>query len=283
VNHFQAMLGSYAAEEGRADQTIAQNRESQKGVAEQAILNIFLSQSEFRDTMAAGFDISRCPASVVPAGVRSADLRQVVADDRLMPERLEDGTRKIVFVTAGRFSDYIKGGDLIYRAFTYLHRSNPNVYLLVISNSRRFSSILRDLPDGAYKIVDWLPRPQFLATLAAADVVAVPSRYESFGLVAVEAMMLGKPVIANNVGGLQEIIHHGRTGILNDLREGSYGLYRAMKLFADNDRFRTEVGEAARRYAEREFDLDRVADLVQKSLDAALMRNRSLAAACPYY
>jgi glycosyltransferase involved in cell wall biosynthesis len=207
----------------------------------------------------------------------------VVADNRHCCSAGNGGIQKILFLTAGRFSDYIKGGDLAYRAFSYLYHSNPNVFLLVISNSRRFSSILRDVPENAYKIVDWLPRPKFLETLAAADVVVVPSRYESFGLVAVEAMMLGKPVIANNVGGLQEIIHHGRTGLLNDLREGSFGLYHAMKKSAESETLRKEIGEAAQKYAQREFDLGRVAELVQKSLDSAVMRNRSLAAACPYY
>ena len=282
VNHFQAMLGSYASQEGYSDQTVESNRESQKQIAQQGILNIFLSQSEFKDAMVAGFDISRSEVSVIPAGVRSKDLRSVVAGDDLLPVRGEDGKRPTVYLAAGRFDDYIKGGDLIYRAFTYLYERTPNVFLLVISNSRRFSNVLRDLPENAYRIVDWMPRPEFLAAMAAVDVVALPSRYESFGLIAVEAMMLEKPVVANNVGGLQEIVHHGKTGMLNDLREGSFGLYRALRVFADDARLRAELGKAGRRYAEREFDLDRVGDLVQKSLDATLMRHRSLASSFPY-
>ncbi|MCP5111373.1 MAG: hypothetical protein GY953_11120 [bacterium] len=45
VNHFQAMLGSYAGEEGYGDDTIDRNREGQKEIAEQGLLNIFLSQA----------------------------------------------------------------------------------------------------------------------------------------------------------------------------------------------------------------------------------------------
>jgi D-inositol-3-phosphate glycosyltransferase len=48
----------------------------------------------------------------------------------------------------------------------------------------------------------------------AADAVLVPSRSESFGLVALEAAACGTPVIANAVGGLLTIVEHGRTGYL---------------------------------------------------------------------
>jgi glycosyltransferase involved in cell wall biosynthesis/GT2 family glycosyltransferase len=47
-----------------------------------------------------------------------------------------------------------------------------------------------------------------------ATVVVMPSRYESFGLVAVEAMMHGRPIVASDVGGLAEVIDDGNTGVL---------------------------------------------------------------------
>ena len=53
--------------------------------------------------------------------------------------------------------------------------------------------------------------PGFLSEL---DIVVVPSLSEAFGLVAVEASLLGKPVVASNVGGLREIVDHGVTGLL---------------------------------------------------------------------
>lgn len=60
------------------------------------------------------------------------------------------------------------------------------------------------------------PRPHhLLATLyRAADVVVVPSRSESFGLVALEAMACGRPVVAADVGGLSTLVDPGRTGLL---------------------------------------------------------------------
>src|SRR5260221_2745702 len=52
--------------------------------------------------------------------------------------------------------------------------------------------------------------------LPLADVFLLPSRSESFGLVALEAMSAGVPVVASTAGGLPEVVEHGGTGVLHD-------------------------------------------------------------------
>lgn len=68
-----------------------------------------------------------------------------------------------------------------------------------------------------------LPQETFASFLAGADVVLVPSLYESFGMVAAEAQALGKPVIATNITGLREIVLDGETGLL--VKEWSPGAF----------------------------------------------------------
>ena len=60
----------------------------------------------------------------------------------------------------------------------------------------------------------WLQPPDLDAWYRAADIQVVPSRYEPFGMVVLEGMLYGLPIIAANVGGPASILEHGRTGLL---------------------------------------------------------------------
>jgi D-inositol-3-phosphate glycosyltransferase len=80
---------------------------------------------------------------------------------------------------------------------------------------------------------------------ALADICVVPSRTETFGLVALEAQALGTPVVASAVGGLTEIIEDGRTGILVADREPQ-AFALAIASLLDDAGLRERMGEAAR-------------------------------------
>jgi D-inositol-3-phosphate glycosyltransferase len=80
---------------------------------------------------------------------------------------------------------------------------------------------------------------------ALADICVVPSRTETFGLVALEAQALGTPVVASAVGGLTEIVEDGRTGILVAGREPQ-AFAAAIAALLDDAPLRERMGEAAR-------------------------------------
>ncbi|KJC49536.1 glycosyl transferase [Bradyrhizobium sp. LTSP885] len=63
-------------------------------------------------------------------------------------------------------------------------------------------------------LLGWLNRQQIEAQLDAADIVVIPSRWEGFGLVALEAMRAEKPILAFRIGALPEIVEDGVTGVL---------------------------------------------------------------------
>ena len=96
------------------------------------------------------------------------------------------------------------------------------------------------------------PRPHHLLSTyyRAADVVLVPSRSESFGLVALEAAACGIPVVAAAVGGLRTLVDDGVTGHLVDSRDPSDFADCVDSLLADPDGA-ARMGEAATRLANR--------------------------------
>ena len=87
---------------------------------------------------------------------------------------------------------------------------------------------------------------------AAAEMVIMPSHYESFGMVALEAMAMGRPVVASEVGGLAFLIHDGINGYHVPTRDPEALAERIYELLT-NDECRDEMGRLARKNAEQ-FD-----------------------------
>lgn len=271
VNHFQALLGSYARHEGLDRGTQEANAALQKSVSRAAVLNVFPSLSELERALREGYGSPIAGALVIPNGVAPEAFRAVEPETTLLPEPRP----ALVLATAGRFSDYVKGADLVYRAFAELHRDRRDVFLLSVGNSRRFSEILEGLPAGSWRLSDWLPRERFLAALAAADAVVLPSRYEPFGMIAVEAMMLGRPVVATAVGGLRETVSHRETGLLCNLEEGSLGLYQALAELAADAEAARALGRAGRERATTLYGIEQVAGRVDQALRLAALDARA--------
>ncbi len=96
----------------------------------------------------------------------------------------------------------------------------------------------------------------------AMDIVMLPSEKESFGLVAVEAMARGKPIIATRVGGLSEVIRDNETGLLIEQDEAQ--LASAIDgLLADPERRRT-MGETGRAWVRDNFSHTRMVERIEE-------------------
>jgi D-inositol-3-phosphate glycosyltransferase len=91
---------------------------------------------------------------------------------------------------------------------------------------------------------------------SAAEVVVMPSHYESFGMAALEAMACGTPVIASDVGGLGFLVQDGKTGFT--VPDGDPDLlYGKLSLLLENPQLRQRMGAAATEYAQ-DFSWDRI-------------------------
>ena len=160
---------------------------------------ILISRHEYRRARDLGFGEDKL--SLVVSGIRpeSPDVQ---------PAPWEDNRLKVLF--AGRF-DFQKGVDVLLEAVQDLgDRLTVRLVGGGVVNSLRLPE---SLPSHVTNL-GWLDRTDVSAQMKSCDVLVVPSRWEGFGLVAVEAMRLGIPVIASGVGGLREILGDGQYGIV---------------------------------------------------------------------
>ncbi len=123
---------------------------------------------------------------------------------------------------------------------------------------------LERVRDGVHWVPEMLPRPQVIQLLSHAAVFVCPSVYEPLGIVNLEAMACGTPVVASAVGGIPEVVDDGRTGLLvpYDARHAEdfeSGLTQAVNRVLDDAAEAARMGAAGRQRAVREFGWDQVA------------------------
>lgn len=174
---------------------------------------------------------------------------------------------KTVVLFAGRFQ-LLKSPDLAIRAMARVHALAPelDVQLLMLGGpSGRAGLRPEDLEKLAAdlgiadRVVlhEPVPHEDLPQYYRAADAVLVPSRTESFGLVALEASACGTPVVATDIGGLRTAVRHGVTGLLVPGRDPE-DFARALADVLTDQRAGTAMGQAGARYARR-YDWRRAA------------------------
>ena len=155
-------------------------------------------------------------------------------------------------VCVGRFEPS-KGQDVLLRAAAALPEPR-RVVLLGGGSQRAALEALAEELELSVDLPGFLGPAEVRAEMAGAAVVVVPSRAEGFGMVAVEGLAAGVPVIASAVGGLAEVVLDGRTGALVRPDDPD-ALVRALHEALEPDR-NAELGRAAREDYLARFTLD---------------------------
>lgn len=206
------------------------------------------------------------PARVTWLGIRDA------YDPGARSRPADDGITEILFV--GRL-EARKGVDTLLRAAAAILPSRPAARVRLIgadnsawSDGERYEDLMAEWCHGDASVLsrvifDGAVDDDALAqAYADADVFCVPSRYESFGLVMAEAMMHGLPVASCRIGGIEEVVADGETGLL--VEPGDHeDLARVLATMIDEPERRQAMGAAGRARYEAEFDNEVAVDRVE--------------------
>ncbi len=154
-----------------------------------------------------------------------------------------------------------KGHDVLVDAFAVLRDTLPRARLMVVGDGPLRPHLAEQI--RAYHLADRVQlmgvRRDLPELYARADIVVFPSRWEGFGLAAIEASACGLPVIASAVGGLQEAVVDQETGLLVPPEEPKLLAEAITELVRDRAR-RALMGHAGRRHVERHFDIRKVVE-----------------------
>ncbi|MDA1128510.1 MAG: glycosyltransferase [Chloroflexi bacterium] len=224
-----------------------------------------------RDAMARLYNADANKVSLVPCGVDLSVFKPL--DQRSVRDLLGLNGEKILLYV-GRIEP-LKGLDLLVEAAAQMD-TGESVRVIVVGADANDGQELgrvkqlakeRDLEDQI-DFVGQVNHSDLPLYYNAADVCVMPSYYESFGLVALESMACGTPVVAARVGGLPTIVQHGRTGYLKSWRCPET-FANSLEMILSTDGLQQSMGEAARKRAEG-LGWDNVAAIMSDEYDSLI-------------
>ncbi len=178
-----------------------------------------------------------------------------------------------VLLTVGRLisTEPGKGVDAVIRVLPRVLDAVPDAFYVVIGAGDH-SGPLAELAQASAardRIVfgGQLEGDQLKNLYARCAAFVMPSRQEGFGLVFLEAMAMGKPVIAGKYGGAPEVVQDGITGFLVDLDDADDLAARLIQVLRD-ETLSHEMGEAGRRRVEQCYTFERFSERLREVLDA---------------
>ncbi|MEN6549507.1 MAG: glycosyltransferase family 4 protein [Armatimonadia bacterium] len=202
---------------------------------------------------------ARCATTVVHGGRSPEHFVQAEPSPELRAELGLTEDNEVISVIA-RLTPW-KGHMVLLDAFRAVHVERPQARLLVVGAPTFWEeTYLRELQEraealGCAEAVRWLGfRDDIPQILALCDMMVLPSFYEPFGIVIVEAMIAGKAVIVCDSGGPPEIVEDGVTGLVVPTQKVGPLADAMVELLSDPERLR-KMGQAGRQRALDQFDI----------------------------
>jgi glycosyltransferase involved in cell wall biosynthesis len=180
----------------------------------EANMVIVCSQS-MKDEICNHFNLPQTKVEVIPNAI-DATQYHTDADSTQVRRLYGVGQGEKLVLCVGRLVPQ-KGMEYFIRAIPLIDKQFPKAKYVIVGEgwSRDILESEARITGLNHKIrfTGFLSDQAVIDLMSSADVLVVPSIYEPFGIVALEGMATGVPVVASNVGGLSEVINHERTGV----------------------------------------------------------------------
>jgi glycogen(starch) synthase len=201
----------------------------------------------------------------------------IAIDTQLFQPNLQISREKIVFF-AGRLEE-TKGIEVLEKAITSVIQAVHDVKFYFAGRDMPFKGsdqtwsqhLIKRFGTDRIIYLGVLPTKVLVTWFQKSLLCVMPSLYEPGGMVALEAMACGCPVIASSVGGLQESIRHEQTGLLVPPDNAPELAAAILRLISKND-LRQHLSQNALDYVEKNFNMDLVSRETLKVYQAAIDR-----------
>jgi glycogen synthase len=270
----------HATEAGRHSGWLSQRLNQQVHSAEWWLANradaLITCSAAMRAEVAYLFEVEPPDIAVIHNGIEPRDWRVPAKAVAAARERHSpDGAPLVVYF--GRL-EWEKGVHDLLAALPRLRRAHPGTRLVVAGRGVQAQALVdqarRLRVRRSVDFVGHLPDRALVACLAAADAVVLPSRYEPFGIAALEAAAVGAPLVASTAGGLAELVVDGATGL--SVAPGDVaGIVTQVRAVLADPAAAARRAKAARARLGAEFDWTAIAEATAEVYRSAFVRERA--------
>ena len=234
----------------------------------------FLAATSFEKAFLGKRGIAPDKITVLGAGVDVAELAKADGRSWLTSHQLTD---EPIIAFVGQQVAH-KGIDTLLQAMPRIWQQLPTARLVIAGKPTGYSQTIRamlaELPPAQRPYVLLLDSPtdeEKNGLLAACDVLALPSKHESFGMVLAEAWACGKPVVGCHVGGVAALVDDEQDGLLVPVGDAE-ALAQSLLCLLRNQSLREEMGAAGKKKVESRYTWQAVTAVYRETCLAAINR-----------
>jgi len=232
---------------------------------------VIVASNSMKNEVEGHFRLPSWKIDVIPNAV-DASKYEITVDRALVKRRfgIDSSERIVLFV--GRLVPQ-KGVEYLIMATPKIVAQHPEARIVIVGDGWSKDQLWNLAASTGYRhkitFLGFLSDQDLIELTLSSDVLVVPSIYEPFGIVALEGMAAGVPVVASNTGGLAEVIEHDKTGFLA-YRENSDSIaWGVNKILSDSD-YASQLVQNAKRKIREVYSWDAVAKRTVETYEKAL-------------